>query len=228
MGGTKLYSGTPARCCCPISPNGTCSRGCTAVDMSMTSSESLPSKQTSHFNEQFTVVGKGFLWHTGPLTFNGLGQFGAIYDIIICFPAWSSLPRRPLNGPGLQRSINRVCLERSTRCEHVKIIHPMPCKITNQTSAPERVHPKLTHHTFLYRLGCRGQIIADGNPSHVGDPARLAPKMEGKQPSRFLSWQMGAGGARRQEHLSGTGGIVESWSPPQKHDGCKPRPQRLG
>lgn len=45
MGGTGLDSGVPARSCYVISPNGICSRGSSAVDMSMTSSELLQNRQ---------------------------------------------------------------------------------------------------------------------------------------------------------------------------------------
>lgn len=45
MGGTSFDSGAPARTCYVISPNGICSRGSSAVDMSMTSSELLRNRQ---------------------------------------------------------------------------------------------------------------------------------------------------------------------------------------
>lgn len=56
MDGTGFQSGVPARSCSAISPNGRCSRGLSAVNMSMTSLELLQNSQGER--QHIAPVGK--------------------------------------------------------------------------------------------------------------------------------------------------------------------------
>lgn len=169
MGGTSFYSGAPARSCYVISPNGICSRGSSAVDMSITSSELLRNRQFKR--QHFALV-------ANELTKNVLVAFGrreGRWNRLKPTTRFPSAPASPLSLTARQRrpdtTVDQVCVpgavkERRT-CEDFS---SNTSQDHDQTSAVERfIQPVVPH--LLDSSGCRADH-ADASPSYVG---ALAP-----------------------------------------------------